>query len=163
MGWAHHCPLLQGRVGFRQYRPRLPNRRSISILNGGVNTTGQKWEKLLYLLFIPFSFHQSTVHALPSSHFLQFRTFDTESLTIFLADDLDLASVFPPPPPSGQVTHLTRRGRGLAPHSSALRLSRPSLGPKVPPLGIRTLPAQVIVIFSVRSSFLTLSPRDFFG
>lgn len=48
------------------------------------------------------------------------------------------------------VTHLTRRGRGLAPRSSALQLSQHSLGPSLPPLGIHTLLAQVIfILFSV--------------
>jgi hypothetical protein len=66
-----------------------------------------------------------------------------------------------------QATHLTRRGRGLAPRSSALQLSQHLLGPKVPPPGIHILLAQVsLAIFSIRyigRHFLTCSPRDLFG
>ena len=63
-----------------------------------------------------------------------------------------------------QVTHLTRRGRGLAPRSSALQLFPPSLGPKDPPPDIHTLLAQVIFLLcSLAHHILTLSSRDFFG
>ena len=67
---------------------------------------------------------------------------------------------------SCQVTHLTRRDRGLAPRSSALRLSQLLLGPNLPPLGIHTLLAQVIFVIFFRSvihHFLTLYHRDIFG